>query len=252
MECKKFEFTASAYLDRELDEKESRDYREHLAICPACRARLAEIERVSLALKTAAPPVMPRELHRDIMNAVERQVAGPANFGQYVSEWLLRLNPRPLAYVTGVMASLLLFGFVLSGVRPIPTSRSVAVQAVVFPVVTGSEGEFKSYNDLATDPNQAGRNDYYQLPRVLNNGALVSFSKVAYQKPGPNGMAALVEISTDGHAEIVDVLDEQSDPEMVEQLWWSLGHPTFQPALVEGRPVPTRIVLLVEKVDVSG
>ncbi|HXG66689.1 MAG TPA: zf-HC2 domain-containing protein [Blastocatellia bacterium] len=252
MDCKKFEFTASAYLDGESNEHEAREYREHLSFCPLCRERLAETAQVSFMVKTSPLPAIPRGLHRDIMKAVEQGATSQASLRQRAFEWVLRLDPRPLAYVTGVVASMLLFAFVLSGTRPIPTSQYAPVQALVFPVVTGSEGEFKSYNDLAANPGQAGKDDYYQLPRVLNNSALVSFSQIAYQKPGSSGMAALVEVSPDGHAEIVDVLDEQSDPYLVEQLWWSLGKPTFQPALVEGRPVSTRIVLLVEKVDVSG
>jgi hypothetical protein len=65
-------------------------------------------------------------------------------------------------------------------------------------------------------------------------------------------MAALVEVETDGSAKLVDILDAPQDPYLVEQLWWSLGARTFKPAFVSGRPVTTRIILLVEKVDVRG
>jgi hypothetical protein len=210
------------------------------------------LETVSFALRTAARPALPREFRPDIMKTVARRAAHEISFGQRVMEWVLKLNPRPLAYATGVVASFILFGFVLTGVRPIPVPRGAQVQSAVFPVVTGSKDEFNSYNDLAADTSRTGNDPYYQLPRVLSDSALVSFSQIAYQKPGRDGMAALVEVSTDGHAEILDVLDDQSDPQMVEQLWWSLSKPSFQPAMLEGQPVPTRIVLLVEKVDVGG
>ena len=87
---------------------------------------------------------------------------------------------------------------------------------------------------------------------MIDNGALVSFSHIVHDKVGTESMSALVEVSSDGHAELLEMLEEPRDPALVEQLWWSLGKPTFQPARVEGRAVQTRIVLLVEKVDVSG
>jgi hypothetical protein len=89
------------------------------------------------------------------------------------------------------------------------------------------------------------------LPSVLNDSSLVSFSHASYQRG--DGFAILVEVSPDGRGELVEVLDDNPPPpHLVEQLWWSLSKRTFQPAMVEGRPIPTRIVVLVEKLDVSG
>jgi hypothetical protein len=65
-------------------------------------------------------------------------------------------------------------------------------------------------------------------------------------------MSALVEVDSDGRGRLVDMLNSPNDPYLIEQLWWSLRNRTFQPATVSGHPVPTRIILLVEKVDVSG
>src|SRR5262249_819850 len=93
---------------------------------------------------------------------------------------------------------------------------------------------------------------FYELPRVLDNSALVSFSHIAYQKAGNQGMSALVEVDSEGRGALVDVLDAPKDPYLIEQLWWSLRDRTFQPVTGSGHPVPTRIILLVEKVDVTG
>ena len=62
----------------------------------------------------------------------------------------------------------------------------------------------------------------------------------------------VVEVDSDGRGTLVDVLNAPKDPYLFEQLWWSLRNRTFQPATVSGHPVPTRIILLVEKVDVGG
>ena len=51
MNCQKFELTASAYLDRQLGDAESLEFREHLPGCSYCRLRLEEIEQVSTLFK---------------------------------------------------------------------------------------------------------------------------------------------------------------------------------------------------------
>ncbi len=253
MECKKFRLMTSLYLDRQLAQGEAHDYTSHLSICGGCNLYLEETQEVTSWLRNLEQPEVPRELKSYVMTAVEKDNSAKAHPGQRFFEWLLVLNPLPVSYAVGVIISAILFTFTLSGFRPIPVMGSTSSQIAVYPIIRGSDREFHSYNDLPSD-NMAATNgaDYYELPRVLDNSPLVSFSHLAYQKSGPEGMSALVEIQPDGHAQLVEVLDDPHDPYMVEQLWWSLSKRTFQPAIVKGRAVPTRIILLVEKVDISG
>lgn len=258
MECKKFELTASAYIDRQLNESDATRYREHLFACDRCRLHLAETEATSLALRSVQQPDVPRELRSYIMTEAARRARREVTFTQGVFEWLLKLNPRPVSVAAGVVVSLLSFATLFSSFKPIPLGAVESQEAAISPVISGSNREYHSYNNLP--PDAAGSVDaaskdsehYYQLPRVLDNSALVSFSHIAYQKPGNQGMSALVEVDPDGRGRLVDVLNAPQDPYLIEQLWWSLRDRTFQPATVSGRPVPTRIILLVEKVDVSG
>jgi putative zinc finger protein len=254
MKCKKFEFTASAYLDRQLDDRQSADYRQHLAVCPDCRTQLAQTEEASLMLRGSHSPEVPREFRSYVMTAVVLRATGEISAAGRAREWLLRLNPVPVSYATGLAVSFMMFALLLSGIKPIPVMQAATggSQMFIFPAVVGSDSEYHNYNDIPADQNSAGNLHYYQLPRVLDNSALVSFSNIAYQKPGNDGMSALIEVDAEGRAKLVDVLAEPSDSNMVEQLWWSLSERNFQPAIVEGKPVTTRIVLLVEKVDVGG
>lgn len=257
MECKKFELTASAYIDRQLSENEATRYREHLFACDGCRLHLAETEATSLALRNAEQPEVPRELRSYTMTEAERRARREISLTQDVFEWLLKLNPRPIGFAAGVLVSLLSFATLFSSFKPIPLGAVESQEASIYPVISGSNREYQSYNNLplvagSLDAGSKDSEHYYQLPRVLDNSALVSFSHIAYQKPGNQGMSALVEIDPDGRGRLVDVLNAPQDPYLIEQLWWSLRDRTFQPATVSGRPVPTRIILLVEKVDVSG
>jgi hypothetical protein len=252
MDCKKFELSPSAYIDRQLEEPETAEYRTHLADCPDCRLRLVETEAASLMLRNASHPEVPRELRSYVLTEAVRRTSPDFNLAQRAFDWLLTLNPRLVAYSAGILLSMLSFGSLISSFRPIPLPRTSVEQVAIFPVVSGSDREFQSYNNLPSNPGATDDEHYYQLPRVLNNSGLVSFSHIAYQKPGSEAMTALVEIGTDGRGRLLDVIDEPKDPFIVEQLWWSLRNRTFQPAVVSGRPVPTRIILLVEKVDISG
>jgi hypothetical protein len=213
---------------------------------------LVEIQALSLALRKAEPPAAPRELRSYIMTEATRRARNEISLGESLFAWLLKLNPRPVAYATGLVISMLSFAALFSSFRPIPFGEIQSVQAAIFPVISGSDREYQSYNNLPPDRGLTESEHYYQLPRVLDNSALVSFSHIAYQKRGNEGMSALVEVDSDGRGRLVDVIDAPKDPYMIEQLWWSLRNRTFQPATVSGRPVSTRIILLVEKVDVSG
>jgi anti-sigma factor RsiW len=252
MQCKKVESLTSAYLDRRLSEREASAFHSHLSECGPCRSYLMEVEEVSLALRRSDHPEAPRELRSNVMNYLERRAKNQISAGERVTEWLMKFNPRPMSYAAGVVASTILFAFLLSGLKPIPATGTKVERAAILPVMSGSNIEYHAYNDLPRDNASSDDGQYYQLPRVLNNSALVSFSHIAYQKAGDEGMAALVEVDADGSARLVNVLDEPGDPYLVEQLWWSLSNRTFQPAIVEGHAAPTRIVLLVEKMDVGG
>ncbi|HVF89941.1 MAG TPA: zf-HC2 domain-containing protein [Blastocatellia bacterium] len=257
MNCKKYKLMASDYLDRQLSREDSVDYLSHLEGCADCRAYLEEIGETSLILRRLEEPRPPEELQSYIMTAVARRSSNESDFGQRSFEWLLRLNPLPISYLAGALASVVLFTFVLSAFKPLPVlgadgRQIISIPVIAGPVVKGSEPEYNSYNNLPPNAASTGNQNYYELPRVIDNGSLVTFSHIAYDKVGTESMSALVEVSSDGHAELLEVLEEPRDPVLVEQLWWSLSKPTFQPARVEGRAVPTRIVLLVEKVDVSG
>lgn len=252
MECKKFELIASSYADRQLPEVEADEYRAHLSVCADCKLHLAEIEQVSLLLRSSQQPETPRELRSYIMTEATRRAKREINLSHLMIEWLQKLNPRLVAYTAGIVISVVSFGVLFSSFKPIMAGEIPGTeQAAIFPVISGSDREFHSYNGLPPDGSTED-DHYYQLPRVLDNGSLVSFSHILYQKAGNEGMSAMVEVEPDGRARLLDMIDTPNDPYLIEQLWWSLSNRTFQPATVSGHPVPTRIILLVERMDVSG
>jgi hypothetical protein len=256
MRCETFESMASAYVDQELTTHELQESRAHLAICPLCRKYVKELEETSLFFKAAPRPEVPRELHGYVMTALERRVSGSVNLRQRINEWVLKINPRPFSYATGAVVSILLFAITLSGFRPIPVNAedrrwdSTAVLLAPPPAVISSETEFNVYNNIPTNT-ASSYDETYELPQ-MNSVSMVSFSHLAYQRPGNESMTVLLKVETDGHAEVVNVLDDPKDPMVVEQLWWNLLNPTFKPATINGQPVATQVIMFVEKMDVGG
>ena len=140
MECNKFEVEASGYIDRQLNETQAARYREHLLACEGCRLHLVETEAVSLVLRNAEQPAVPRELRSYIMTEAARRARKEISLTVSVFEWLLKLNPRPVGYAAGLLVSLLSFASLFSSFRPIPQGLAGSQQAAaIYPISSGAQ-----------------------------------------------------------------------------------------------------------------
>src|SRR6185503_4601393 len=155
------------------------EYRAHLSVCAGCRLHLVEIEQVSLLFRTMEQPETPRELHSYIMTEVTRRAKRDISLSQLLVEWIQKFNPRLVAYTASIVISVFSFGVLFSSFKPMMASAIPRTeQAAIFPVISGSDREFQSYNDLPPDAGSIEDEHYYQLPRVLDNSSLVSFSHI--------------------------------------------------------------------------
>jgi hypothetical protein len=251
MRCKEFQIEASGYVDGQLGPGETVRYHAHLSTCADCRAYVDQLDRLGDLLRTVGAVDLPRELHGNVMLAVRSRARGEAGVKQRLVELVQRFNPQMVSYSAGAVVSGLLFALTLAGFRGIPVSGPIA-----HPYIPGAPGSIEQLNvSNKVQPGEGARveNQSYELPRVADNGSLVSFSNVAYRKRGDEGAAALVEVMPDGSGKIVEILEEPNDPRVMESLRWSFSKTkAFQPAIVSGRAVPTRIVFLIQKMDVIG
>jgi len=188
------------------------------------------------------------------MTPIRRGVNGTFQPIQQLVDFCQKLNPRLVSYGVGLLVSGILFGLTLAGLRPyrmieVPIAPLTGQE---YSVIRGSDEEYHLYNNVPPHDSAGSSQHAYELPRVVHDSSLISFSNVAYRKPGNEGAWALVEIGADGRGKIIQVLEKPNDPGVIGDLEWSLSKRPFQPAVLSGRPVQTRIVLLVEKVDISG
>jgi len=70
MRCGQQKRFASAYLDGQLTLHEAVMYHQHCEACAACRIYLAELQQVSLMLKSTFQPESPLQLRREVMAAI--------------------------------------------------------------------------------------------------------------------------------------------------------------------------------------
>jgi hypothetical protein len=70
MRCDQYNGLASAHLDGQLALQEDMEYRKHYQSCAVCRVYLAELQRMSLMLKSALQPEAPPQLRQGVMVAI--------------------------------------------------------------------------------------------------------------------------------------------------------------------------------------
>jgi hypothetical protein len=187
-----------------------------------------------------------------VIGPISRGVNGGIRPIQQLTDFCQKLNPRLVSYGVGVLVSGILFGLTLAGLRPYRIMDGPIAENYYFPAISGSDQEFDAYNDITPHPSDSSFQHAYELPRVVRDSSLISFSNIAYRKPGNEEAWALVEVGADGKGRIIQVLEKPNDPDVIGALEWGLSKRPFQPAVLSGHPVQTRMVLVVQKVDVSG
>jgi hypothetical protein len=260
MQCHEVRKHTSEYVDHFLGEAERERFVDHVAVCAECRAHLDATRRVVASLRALPAPVPPYDLLERTVVALDRE-AEPAM--TIVTRRHFRLRPRfvgtpveiagqllrnyefkLIAYSVGLCISFVMFVGMFASIRPLlslrpfdaPSSREVFVDNRQAIVLADS-----------TVPN------IYSLPRLSNGDGLVQYA-ARYEPPDADDLVVIAEVTTDGRGSIVEVLNGPPDNRMVGELASALNRPrTFVPAYAtSGRPIPSRVVLGIYKVDIWG
>jgi anti-sigma-K factor RskA len=195
----RWEDAAGGYVLNALTEEETRDYEQHLASCPECRAEVNELRFAADALPVSPPPMLPPPaLKARIMAEVEREAAllasaaGPERTAPKPERrrWSLRGGaialPRP---ALGVLACALLvagiaFGaLVLGGSGPRTVPFKSTIQQASAELEVSDDGATLTANGLP--PAAAGKTYMVWIQR--KDGAVEPTS--AFFTPGRDGSA---------------------------------------------------------------
>lgn len=160
MECQQVRLTLSAFQDGRVLDEERRAIQEHMARCPACAERLAQLELVRLSVRSlprkAVPPYVSLAL-RSIASkeaARRRYYAGLRGAlraaGERASLWMNNLmRPVALPAAGGLVSAVFLFALVLTNFQgiarqhpndvPLAVVTAPTVRSVLFDLAEDSE-----------------------------------------------------------------------------------------------------------------
>lgn len=260
MRCHEVRKHTSEYIDHFLGEAERERVLDHVAACAACREHVEATRRVIASLRGLPAPAPPADLLDRAIVAIDRE-AEPAM--TIVTRRHFRLKPRYggtlfevgrqlllnyefklIAYSVGLFISFVMFSGLLASMRPllsIAPFESPSAQNVWY-----SEREALVLVDSKIPA-------AYSLPQIATDGGLCTYA-TRPEIPNTEDLVVIAEIATDGRGSIVEVLSGRPDGAAVGELATALNRPrTFVPAYAtSGRPVPSRVVLRFERVEIIG
>ncbi len=262
MRCQEVRKHTSEYIDHFLGDAERERYLEHLADCVACREHVEATRRAIASLKSLTAPMPPADLFDRSIIAMERE-AEPAmtivtrrhfrfvpryegSLLQVTGQVLQNYEFKLISYSIGLFVSFMVFTGVLLSMRPLlsiaPFDSPSTQQAIYM-----TSGEQRVLADARIPA-------VYTLPRFTTSGELLEAAKVA-EIPNPDdGLVVIAEIATDGRGSILEVVSGPYDTRFVGEIASAINRPrAFIPARASsGRPVPSRIVLRFDRVDIIG
>jgi len=260
MHCHEVRKHTSEYVDHFLGEAERERFVDHVAFCAECRAHLDATRRVVASLRALPAPVPPGDLFERTVVALDRE-AEPAmtivtrrhfrlkpefegSLVHVAGQLLLNYEFNLIAYGVGLCISFVMFVGLLATIRPLLSLRPFDAPSAQVYYVNDQQAS------VLADARVPG---VYSLPRISNGDGLVQYAS-QYEPPDADDLVVVAEVTTDGRGSIVEVLNGPPDNRMVGELASALNRPrTFVPAYAtSGRPVPSRVVLGIYKVDIWG
>jgi hypothetical protein len=264
MFCRQVTARTSEYIDRRLDDAHRRAVEQHLALCARCRERVEETRGAVNMLRGAAPPAPPVDLLDSTLRAIDR--TGEPRLAIVASPPRRRVRPlaggltalcrrllvdyefKLIAYSVGVVVTFVLFTGTLAGLKPIwQIARNLQEEPMIW--MSSEEAAV-----LGIPTIEGVRTVAYTMPRVAEHGSLSQF--VAYPGlPDEDDLVVIAEVRPDGRALLVEVISGPEDPALVNELRVALNQSAFVPAsavTASGRAVPSRVVLLLQRVDIVG
>lgn len=142
MECQQVRLTLSAFQDGRVLDEERREIQEHLARCPACAERLAQLEMVRVSVKSLPKKAAPAYVSLALRSIASKEAARRRYYaglrgalraaGERASLWVNNLmRPVALPAAGGLASAVFLFTLVLTNfqgiVRQHPNDVPLAV-----------------------------------------------------------------------------------------------------------------------------
>ncbi|MDQ4123449.1 MAG: hypothetical protein M3209_18595 [Acidobacteriota bacterium] len=268
MDCQEFRSNLSLYVDDVFETSPTIRTLcdEHLRDCPLCRTDVADLRELKSSLSAIRRPAVSPDFTDSLRRAVTTELIAQKAMQRKKSDkndWLGWLEFNLMPYAIGTVASVLLFMMMFAALHTaMNTFRNLHNQfasggggsvTTVF-----SADTHKVYDtSLPYSPaDYAALRSPYALesPSINPKGTFVSFtSSLMRGEVDQSAVVVVADVFGNGLARVADVLEPPQDPNKLEELEKILNsEPVFVPASYDKRPENLRVVLLIQKVNISG
>lgn len=268
MKCENLQLNLSVYLDNILTVEERADVDEHLAQCPLCRQKSAELQALRNDLRVMARPV----LRSDLLVSLRHQIAGETVlneqkptliFSENFREWLLmRLMPYSVGTIASVVLTFGLLWALLINPNKIgqtnetgefqAATKSTVLLANANPKANLGDAAFNESDFEAAYPALSGAS-----PTINPQGALIALTKSFVRgKMKDDEVVVVAEVFGNGLAQIDEVVEPSRDRQAVRELEKALKSdpnyaPSFVPANLDRRSDSVRVILKIQSVNID-
>jgi len=260
MKCENLKFNLSLYIDNILNDEERAVTDKHLAQCPLCRQKLDDFQALRQSLRRISqPPALPKDLLASVKTAVRAELAPavPQKKSYFSKSFREFLQMRVMPLTVGTAASLF-FGFLLlwillsSANKQTPNDIYITRQVPMFvPQTASPDGEITAADIVA----QRGLVSS-ESPSINPQGALLAMTKsLLNRKLKENELVVVADVSSDGLAQIEEVVEPLDDENTVYELEKAMQQDSsdapFVPAFLDRRADSVRVVLKIQRVEVK-
>ncbi|MBK8812580.1 MAG: zf-HC2 domain-containing protein [Acidobacteria bacterium] len=261
MNCETLQLSLSLYPDGSLSSEDKAVVDSHLVTCPICRQKLDDFELLRSSLRRISRPAVPADLTSTVRSAMRTELYRSRNsrFGFVPEGFREFLKMRVMPYAVGSAASVVI-GFtmlwmLLSGTagpaRDVASTQD-STTPVFLPPVTSSVGDVITPTAFAAERIAVSG----ESPSINPEGALIALTKSLTRGSMKDSEVVVVaDVFSDGLAivdEVVEPLDDSRTLiELEKALRQDASNAPFVPASLDRRADSVRVVLRIQRVDVS-
>lgn len=233
MNCTSVKEQASLFIDGQLSPSQNQRFLHHVNSCDACYQSVEELKRNSIALASLRNAVPPRYLVESIMARVDEERCAREQ-GLAALRRILMLNPQVTSYAASFILTCMLFTGVIYGLKPnFRFSKEIEDRLIV------------AFSQPPIPLNET-------MASVESAAAIVELTFINPSPSTERDLFLVAEVNDKGHAKLIQVVGASDNPSLETRVDQALKRASFRPATKAGKPVNSKMLLLIETIDVRG
>ncbi len=234
MNCTSIKEQASLFVDGQLSPAQNQEFLHHVNSCEVCYSYLEEMKRNCAALLLLRDDAPPRYLVESIMARIDEEHRVKE---QSLAAWLgrlLTLDPQVTAYAASFLLTCMLFTGVIYGLKPnFRFSKDIEERLIV------------AFSQPPVPLNET-------MASVESASAIVELTFINPSPTARRELFVVAEVSDKGRAKLIQVVGASDNPGLEIRVDQALKRASFRPATRAGKPVNSKMLLLIETIDVRG